>query len=202
MNRLAKERIIFDNYNRNFNEWKREYLEEFPEYEDMSDNYLMNVFWDEEYMDWENEMYNIEHFDNANKYILYGSIGRWNGTHRGTKIFKSIKDAINWAIEDCDYIKLYDENGHFCITCSHHDGTCCFEIKEITKEGEDYLERWEDNWNDKRSESYVNNKVVDRYSRHLNFAHKVYGCKLREYKPITKAALITKLNNQAKSFYC
>lgn len=78
------------------------------------------------------------------------------------------------AMTDCDYFRIYDENGHMYLTCSHHDGTNHFEIKIVTEKGYTVLPR---------------------------FAEKIYGCKAREYEPMTKANVISKLNNEAKSFY-
>mgnify|MGYP003309873686 CR=1 FL=1 len=175
--RIKAERIIFDNY------------ENEADYE-----------WEE--LDWENTMDTLNFYDEFNKYILYGSIGRWNGVFSGGKIFNSIKDAIYYAIQDCYFIKIYDENGLLNIVCSHHDGTCHFMLKGLTDKGCDYLDNWEYNWNDKRTERKVHEQLVKRYTKNLHIAHKEYGCPIQQYVKPTKEVLKNKLYNEARSNYC
>lgn len=200
-NRIAKERIIFDNYNRYFDEWKQKYLEEFPEYEDISDDSLINIFWDEESMEWEDAKIQLDNFFDNAKLLLTGNIGRWNGVSSGFDTFDTLDSLLDFALEDCAYFKIWDENGHLYVCGSHHDGTVSYEIKILTDKGKDYLENWEYSWNDKRTNTDVHKALIERYSRLPNFCHKIWGCKLREYEPITKEKLIIKINNQARSFY-
>lgn len=198
MNKLAKERIIFQNYD--LDGYEEEYKEMCEENgEEFSENAMWNWVYfilDEDFRIALAELEN--HFNN--KVIAFGSIGRWNGVYDGSKIFNNFKDAY-WAMtEDCHYIKIYDENGHLFVHCSHHDGSCTFEIKELTKKGEEYYDRW-NYGNDSRTEAETNTQIIKRYSIIPNFAHKVYGCKVREYEPTTKESLQKKLNNKAMSFY-
>ena len=132
--------------------------------------------------------------------LTIGEVGLWHGVYKAGKI-GDFENLWYKAIKDCDYIKVYDENGHLYLTCSHHDGTCHFEIKEITPKGREYLDRWE--WgDDNRTEEYTHNQIYKRYSKLPRYAEKVMGCKAKEYIKPTKADLIDKLNNGAKSFYC
>ena len=207
MKRLPKERTIYSNYSL----WdtypdediKEQLMENGVDEEDITDN----MIWEERYfldsIDWEDEKERLENFflNNGNKWMLFGSVGRWNGVFRAGTLFDTFDDFFYKATKDCDYIHFYDENGHLYLTCSHHDGTCHYEIKEVTDEGIDYLERWEEDWNDKRTEEYVHTQIFNRYSRLPRFAEKVYGCKRFEYEPVTKKGLIKVLNNQARSFY-
>lgn len=208
-NRIPKPRTIYDNYNlcKTYpDEGIKSYFMEENGYEE--DEITDEMIWKERYWldecDWETESERLKKFflDNPNKWILFGTIGRWDGLYRAGTIFDRFEDFFYEATEDCHYWKFYDENGHLYLTCSHHDGTCCYEIKEMTDKGREYLDNWEYNWNDKRSEEYVHTQIIKRYSRLPRFAEKVYGCKRTEYQPITKSALIDMLNNQAKSFYC
>ena len=73
------------------------------------------------------------------------------GTHYFFPLLKEFaKETIRYRFnvlfveffKDCAYVKIWDENGHLYLTCSHHDGTCHFEIKEITDEGYEYYDRW------------------------------------------------------------
>ena len=211
-NKLAKQgklpmpRMIYDNY---------DLSKTYPD-EDVIETLVANgteeditneMIWQERYLldevDWEYEFQRLkEFFLDGNKWIAVGTVGRWNGLYNAGTIFSTFEEFFYKATEDCRYWRFYDENGHLYLTCSHHDGTCHYEIKEVTDKGIKYLENWEDNWNDKRSDKYVHTQIFNRYSRLPRFAEKVYGCKRTEYQPITKSALIDKLNNQAKSFYC
>ncbi len=195
---IAKERIIFQNYDLDG------YEEQYKEMcEENGEEFSENAMWDWVYFildeDFSIALAELEnHFNN--KIIAFGSVGRWNGVYDGGKVFNNFKDAY-WAMtKDCDYVKIYDENGHLFIHCSHHDGSCSFEIKELTKKGEEYFDRWEYSY-DNRSERDCHNQIIKRYSKIPNFVHKVYGCKVREYEPTTKESLQKKLNNKAMSFY-
>lgn len=206
MNRIAKERVIYDNYSL----WEKypddeiiEALVEFGEDKELiTDEMIWNkrYFWDE--IDWEDKKENLKDFflNRGRKWMIFGEVGRWNGVYKSGTLFETFDDFFYKATKDCDYWKFYDENGHLYLTCSHHDGTCHYEIKELTDKGIQYLENWEYG-NDKRTEEYVHTQIFNKYSRLPRFAEKVYGYKRFEYEPVTKEKLIGKLNNEAKSFY-
>lgn len=115
-----------------------------------------------------------------------GHCGLWYGNRAAGTIFDDFGQMFATTTQDCDYWKIYDVNGHLYLECSHHDGTNHFEIKRITNKGVAYLKNWESNWSDKRSEQYVHEKIMSRYSVLPRFAEKVYGCKKVEYE--TKCA--------------
>lgn len=199
MKKLAKERVIFDNYD--LEEETKEFCKE-----NFGEDYSEQEYYEAMYIV-EDDLWGIakEELENFFKNIQYigffGEVGRWNGVYRGGKIDTDFWKLFDSATEDCRYIKIYDLNGHLHLTCSHHDGTCHFEIKEVTERGWEYY----DNWNygcDDRSEEYVMTQIFDRYSRLPNFAHKVYGNKVREYVKASKETIINAVNNQARSFYC
>ena len=183
----ARERIIYDNYYLYETYPDEEIIENLIENgidkDDITDERIWDTryFWDE--LDWDNAHYDLkDFFNNTNKkWIIMGTVGLWTGNHKAGIIFKDFDKMFYDATKDCDYIKFYDKNGHFYFECSHHDGTNYFEIKEITQKGVEYLERWEDNWDDKRSEEYVHTQIFNRYSRLPNFVNKVYGSKKLEY---------------------
>lgn len=206
MNRIPVTRTIYNNYCL----W-----ETYPD-EDMKENLMVNGYeedeitdekiWEERYfydeLDWEDTKIQLEDFfSKGNKWMLFGEVGRWNGVYKAGTVFETFEDFFYKATKDCDYIHFYDENGHLYLTCSHHDGSCHYEIKEVTDEGIQYLENWEDNWNDKRTEEYVHTQIFRRYSRLPRFAEKIYGCKKVEYQPVTKENLKAKLHQQARSYY-
>ena len=209
MKRLPVARIIYNNYDL----WetypdediKEMLIENGCEEDDITDEMIWRERYDLSSLDWEASKYDLEQFflNNGNKWMIFGEIGRWDGIYKAGTMFDTFEEFFYEAAKDCDYWKFYDENGHLYLTCSHHDGTCHYEIKEVTDKGIEYLENWEyGSWSDKRTEEYVHTQIFNRYSRLPRFAEKVYGRKRFEYQPITKSALIDKLNNQAKSFYC
>ena len=207
-NRIPKPRTIYNNYSL----WEtypdeevKDMLSDYYEEDEITEERIWNYRYAQDSVDWESVEYELKQFflNNGNKWMIFGSVGRWDGVYKAGTLFDTFEDFFYKATEDCDYIHFYDENGHLYLTCSHHDGTCHYEIKEVTDKGIEYLENWEyGSWDDKRTEQYIHTQIFNRYSRLPRFAERVYGAKRVEYQPVTKSALIDKLNNQAKSFYC
>lgn len=206
--KVAKERTIYDNYDLEkifpdnvLIETAKE-CDWVDEDEKITEEMLWKWRYEESQIDWEIEFERLKDFFQGKTVGFFGEVGLWHGTYKAGKIGDF--EQLFWrVIEDCDYFKFYDENGHLYLTCSHHDGTNHFEIKELTKKGREYLSNFED-WyfvNDKRTEEYVHDQIYKRYSKLPRFAEKVYGCKPKEYEPVTKGRLIDILNNQANSRY-
>lgn len=203
MNQIPKERIIYNNYDLwetyTDEDIKEELIEQGYDEEDIADNTILErrYFLDE--CDWDDVKYELTQFFKDKTVGFFGEVGLWHGVYKAGKIgdFWSLFDD---AIKDCAYIKIYDENGHMYLTCSHHDGTNHFEIKEITNKGCDYLEKWEYSWGDKRSEQAVHGQIYKRYSKLPRFAEKVYGLKSREYEPQSKEGF-KRMLNKARSNY-
>ena len=199
-NVIAKERIIFDNYDMEsyFENAKQCLIDSGEEFDD--DEIYDNAY-DICDMDFQMALEDLERFFKDKEIICFGNVGLWHGVYDGGKIFNDFEEAFYTMTKDCGYFKIFDENGHLFIHCSHHDGSNNFEIKILNKNGIDYYERWLESWNDKRSEREVHNQIVKRYSVLPNFANKVYGLpKVENIKP-TKEELQKKLFNKAKSFY-
>lgn len=116
-------------------------------------------------------------FNDKFKCILFGTVGRWNGTFVASTIFDGNEfiDTIYKGLKDCDYVRIADENGHLYVSGTHHDGTVRYEIKILTDKGVRYLENWESHWGDKRTEQYVHSQIMRYYSVLPYFAAKVYG---------------------------
>ena len=178
--RLPKERIIYSNYDLVANYPDEDMIESLiengTEREDITDEDI----WEERYfyneIDWEDAKELLsKYFNKCIELVCEGSVGRWNGVVSGKFYFNTLDELLSTAGRDCDYFKFYDCNGHLYMHCSHHDGSCKFEIKEIT---------------DKRN------------PRLLRIAEKEWGCPAREYVPMTKENIINHLNKNARSFYC
>ena len=205
--KIAKERTIYDNYDL----WEKYPDDELldmaiecgwideEEKDDVTDNELADWRYREDEVDWDCEKERLDEFFKGKTVGFFGEVGRWHGVYKAGKIGEFWK-LFNDAIKDCEYIRIYDENGHLFLTCSHHDGTNHFEIKVVTDKGSDYYDRW-NYGTDNRKECEVHTQIYKRYSKLPRFAETIYGCKAREYEESTKELLIRQLNNKAKSFY-
>ena len=181
MKRQGKERIIFDNYEPwNYEEDARENLI-INGIEEPSTDDIYNEIYELLSIEWEYNKRDLENFFDGSTWILFGTAGLWNGNFAAGTIFADFTEMFDRAIKDCDYWKIYDVNGHLYFKCSHHDGTNFYEIKQLTEKGVQYLENWEYNWNDKRTEQAVHNKIIERYSILPRYAEKMLGCSRIEY---------------------
>lgn len=173
------ERVIFDNYDlwETFpdDELKEEALdcEWVQNKEDITDDMLYE--WRNERADlwWSDEKAMLEDFFGNKKVIFFGTFETWRGYYDGARI-GDFWELFYKAIKDCDYIKLWDENGKFFIQSSHHDGTNTFQVKVLKDGAEDYYDRWNFG-TDNRTEEQVYKQIVKRFSVNPNYAKKVFG---------------------------
>lgn len=129
--------------------------------------------------EWDNAKYDIEKFIRENGPLLVvGSLGLWDGRYDGGKICRDFRELAG-AWEHCDYIKIYDQNGHMYIECSHHDGTNYWECKLLTEKGENYAE--DHSWDMYDRDLHKRLWNDSHYTRLPHFAHKVYGCRKTAY---------------------
>lgn len=186
--RKPEKRTIYSNYDLwgDYEEDAREYFEyTYGDDKEPTQEELWDIIHSLDEDAWEIEKENLEKFFSEGTWILRGTVSRWDGTYPAGTIFTDFMDMFSKATEDCDYIHIYDENGHLYLKCSHHDGTNLYEIKKLTEKGEVYLENWENSgWDDKRSERYVHDQIMKRYSVLPHFAHKVYGCSKVAYETV------------------
>ena len=135
--------VLFNNYDCNFDEYKQDYIENNEIEGDVSDQIIWDYISELEHIYWKDMLKEISHIDNYKKCVAFGTAGTWQGRRDCGKIYDTIEDAINGIIKNCDYIKVWSENGHLYIQATHHDGTHNFEIKPLTYKG---WETW-DSWN-------------------------------------------------------
>ena len=204
--KLPKERIIFSNYNP-YETYPDDVLKEMAlecEWVDKGDEITegMLMQWRDEEMesDWEYEKENLIEYFGSETVGFFGDVGLWHGTYKAGQI-GDFYDLFCKAITDCWYWKFYDVDGHLYLTCSHHDGTNHFEIKQLTKKGREYLNNWLYG-DDGRTEMHVHTQIFKKYSKLPRFAQNVYGCKARETEEVDKGGIIDRLNNEARSNYC
>lgn len=183
MTRKPEERIVYDSYDL-WDQYAMEAREFLAENWDRpcptDDEIWIEIYHIDELNFWE-EYERLKEFFDGEHCILMGAVGLWNGNYAAGTIFTNFDEMYRKATRDCDSVKIWDENGHLYLECSHHDGTNCFEIKIMTKKGIEYYENWEYG-NDKRTEAYVHGQIMKRYSRLPHFAHKVYGCEKVKYE--------------------
>ena len=178
MTKEWKERIIFDNTDVTEGyEAAKEYLLEETE-EESSEEEIWNFYNEETTNDWDAEMQMLAEFikNSANGFLVVGEVRRWNGQFPGGKICNSLSELSD-AWRDCQYVKIYDVNGHFYIKCSHHDGTNFFEMKELTEKGKIYTQT---HWDVDTREFHQILWNSTKYTHLPHYAHQVYGCPKRE----------------------
>ena len=143
-NIIAKERVLFDNYDMdNYYKWAKECIkEEELDEEEFSDSEIEDIAYDLMSEDFDTILSELKNFFGDNEIICFGNVGLWNGVYDCGKIFGDFEEAFYSMIKDCHYYKIYDENGHLFVHCTHHDGSCTFEIKIINEKGKDYYRNW------------------------------------------------------------
>lgn len=183
--REPKTRTIYNDYDL-WDNYKDFAIETLSEYDTMvTDDAIWNIINDGNMLNWKEVKEQLETFFDDGTWILRGTVERWDGTYEAGTIFTNFMCMYKEATKDCDCTHLYDQNGHFHIQCAHHDGTNHYEIRKLTDKGINYLMNWKQNWNDKRTEQYVRDKLIQKYSVLPHFAYKVYGCPKMEFEERT-----------------
>lgn len=59
----------------------------------------------------------------SGKVFVTGTLGRWNGVSSGCQLFNNFEEAFEFATDDCDLYKWFEEDGVLHLEASHHDGT-------------------------------------------------------------------------------
>lgn len=129
---------------------------------DMNDTYL------------EDERLNIQFYEKTHEqkqYIVLANLGLWYGRADGGKIITGLWNAISKCFED--YNEIYEEGGRLKVTAHHHDGTNYFQIKELTKRGEEYAERHKWDMSDRELHQKLFND--SHYSRNVRVFKEIYG---------------------------
>lgn len=179
MTRSTKINVLFDNYDWDTDGAREEciekHLESYPEdtnYEPSDDEIWEEIHFQEE-INWDEISYQLDKiFNSKDTFLITGSAGRWDGSHMGGSIINSFKE-LSKAWNDCDYIKMYDQNGRFFIKASHHDGTNCWEVRRLNQRGVKYAE--DHSWDMEPRE--LQEKLYDhRYSNNPWIAKRIWGC--------------------------
>lgn len=170
-------RTIFDNYDFDRKEVIDCILENNEDLtiEDITEEMIYD-WWHSDCEIWfDAEYHQLKNYFKDDTIICFGSVERWCGMYEGGRIFDDFEKAFREMTVDCDYIKIYEDNNHLYIKCSHHDGTNYFEIKKLTEKGKEYYDNWCYSW-DNRSEQYIHNQIIKYYSRLPRYCKNVWGC--------------------------
>ena len=157
-----KQHIIYNNYDlwEDYADDCKAFLQEERPDEEITESSIWEEIYFQSNLNWEEEHAQLsEFFTNHEHFMLRGIVQRWNGSSAGAYIFDNFDDMFYKAVESCDYFKIWDENGHLYIKCSHHDGTNIFEIKRITDKAYNFISNWNYDWSDTRSEEEIHNVV-------------------------------------------
>ena len=114
-----KQHIIWSNYNLDFEDWRVDLEEQFP---DLPENELVSMMYDinSEYLN--DERTNLD-ITLPQPILVIGDLGLWNGRRMGYKEINTgnIKDCL---YSDTDYATWYvDRLGDLRCDAIHHDGT-------------------------------------------------------------------------------
>lgn len=85
---------------------------------------------------------NLMDFFSGKTVLMKGTVERWNGKGEGGEI-GDFEKLLHDFLKDCDYVHIYDEDGHLFISASHHDGTNEAEVRILTEKGIELYEDWE-----------------------------------------------------------
>lgn len=98
---------------------------------------------EEERKIWElNVKENLMDFFFGKTVLVKGTVERWNGKGEGGEI-GDFEDLLQGFLKDCDYIRIWDKDGHLFVRGSHHDGTVEAEVLILTEKGIEAYEDWE-----------------------------------------------------------
>lgn len=131
--------ILFNNYDYDFNLWKKDFKEhlEINECENIDelvndDSDVWEFIHEMERLEWE-DLYTELDITIDENIIAIANIGRWNGRKSGyKKLSNNLKDILTvWS--ECDYIKIYTEKGNIKGIGAHHDGTNYITFKKWKK---------------------------------------------------------------------
>jgi hypothetical protein len=172
---------LFNNYySKETEEETRQYLfdeknddEQWKNKEEIPDNDVWEEMNFQNEINWEDFEIEFTQFIQGNQWLVCGSFGGWRGRQAAGSLISSFRE-LSVAWQDCDYIDIYDENGHLYIKCSHHDGTNYYELKRVTPKGYEFLSN---NYYKPDEETHEKAFNCNLFTALPHYAHTVWGCK-------------------------
>ena len=131
-----KKRIIWNNTDIDFDEWKEcfiEYQREngYPYPEEVTNNDVWNFIFESLDNQLDDERWNLN-VETDGRILVIADLGFWDGRKQGYKILKGKVSDILY--DDADYIEWYGDGHNIKATASHHDGTNYYEYRVIRED--------------------------------------------------------------------
>lgn len=170
-------RTIYDDYNtKDYEEWAKEEILEngyAESEEDINEEELYDRVWEMIIQDWDEMVLELDNIFTGNV-LVFGTVGRWDGTSYGFEVCEDIEEAVSFMLTDHYNVKVYDDDGHLHFVNMHHDGRNEYEVIMLTDEGWEHFEKW--NYGEiNRSVGEILTELVNEYSILPNYCKKVWG---------------------------
>ena len=108
--------------------------------EELTDNEIFEELCVEDDINWDVFEREYKEYFNTNNFVVRANLGRWCGRFESGRIMTSgWKDFLR-VIQHYDYLEIVDNNGHLEIVGTHHDSRDYFEIRELTRKGDEYAD--------------------------------------------------------------
>lgn len=114
----------------------------------------------------------------GNTIVAGGAIGTWHGEKTGFSTFGNMDELMHGPdspFKDCELFtfSIDDECGELNISSAHHDGSVSVDIRQLTSEGEEVLEQFEE----MGATGSFKKGIWDRENlcQPLHFAERVFG---------------------------
>jgi len=128
-----KERIIWDNLDVEYDDWKEDF-KDWCEDNGFDEDEMDLYEWVDECLsnDLDDERCNLDE-DVDGVIVAFANLGLWDGRHQGSRIEgKNVKDILH---SNCDYTKWYCDRYNVRCTAAHHDGRNCY-LYRVAKDEE------------------------------------------------------------------
>lgn len=106
--------------------------------EEPTNSEIFKELYVEDDINWDDFKSEYKEYFNTNYFVVKANLGRWNGCFNSGKILTSGWSDFVKIIGKYDNISIVDNNGHLEVVGRHHDGTDYFEIRELTRKGDEY----------------------------------------------------------------
>lgn len=106
--------------------------------EEPTNSEIFKELYVEDDINWDDFKSEYKEYFNTNYFVVKANLGRWNGRFNSGKILTSGWSDFVKIIGKYDNISIVDNNGHLEVVGRHHDGTDYFEIRELTRKGDEY----------------------------------------------------------------
>lgn len=133
--------------------------------EEPTDSEIFEELCVEDDINWDVFESEYKEYFNTNNFVVRANLGRWCGRFESGRIMTSgWKDFLR-VIQHYDYLEIVDNNGHLEIVGTHHDGRDYFEIRELTRKGDEYADGYHYDKSESKDAQAVWNNFHSRLPR-------------------------------------